>query len=107
MNVEVTQFLLPNGRQVPITVSVPDNLQSKYRILHDCGARLTAEVLTTGAVSVCVEEPEIGDFDIRVHKNGPEVPAAIADMIDVFDPIAFRAWQQEMTEEESPATTPQ
>lgn len=106
MNVEVIQFMRPNGNQVPMTIPVPDTLQSKYRVLRDCGARLTAEVLTTNQVSVCVEYPEHGDFDIRVHKNGPEVPAAIADMIDVFDPAAFREWMREIAEDEV-ATTPQ
>ena len=43
--------------------------------------RLAAEVLQTQEVSITIEDDE-QDFDIRVVKNGPEVNAAVREMLE-------------------------
>lgn len=92
MKVNVMQFVLPNGRQVPVTIELPGDLTGQYATMKSCGARLTAEVLTTGEVSLCIEHPEYGDFDARVVPTGPDVPAALVQMLAGFRRTAFEDW---------------
>lgn len=96
MKVDVTQFLLPNGEQRKRIWELPGVIPEQVEKIRSCGARLTAEVLTTGEVSVCIEDEDIGDdFDIRVIPNGPAVPEATTTMINNFCVQAFETWKQD------------
>lgn len=100
MQIEITQFLLPDGRQRRCTLVIPDELGGQYERIKRSGVRLTAEVLTTGEVSLCLEDPGVGDdFDIRVVENGPAVPQAWEDMIRQFDTAAYKAWHNDMQDD--------
>jgi len=104
MKVSLTQFLLPDGRQRIVETTIHDRLAGQVAAIHDrlagqvaaieeCGARLTAEMLTTGEVSMTVEHPKWGDFDIEVVNNGPEVPIALERLIERFEKSSFEHWK--------------
>ena len=92
MTIQVTQFWRPNGRQTQESAEVSDQVQKQYLDLREAGGRLTAEVLRTGQVSVCIEHPEVGDFDIEVILNGPEVQKVLEKMLTRFDLPRFLCW---------------
>lgn len=96
MTINVLQFIRPNGRQAPQTTEVSDDCADGYKLMQECGCRLTAEVLTTGEVSCTIEHPAIGDFDIEVTENGPDVPKGIERMLKEFSKEKFEAWKKEM-----------
>ena len=92
MQVEVTQFLRPHGRREAMTTVVPDACRDGYAnmLLEHC--RLTAEVLTTGHISLCIEDTVYGDFDSRLVANGPDVPKALTDMLTTFRRSDHMQW---------------
>lgn len=79
---DVIQYLLPDGRTVPVAVELPVSTRTKYEAMEDAGCRFEAEVLTTGAVSVTIfhVQQEI-DVDIQIVKNGPTVSSALIEML--------------------------
>lgn len=100
MTVEVTQFIQPHGRQSLATTEISDDCQEKYKLMQAAGCRLTAEVLGTGHVSVCIEDPELGDYKIELAKNGPDVQKAIEKMLMEFDSAQFAEWKMREDQDE-------
>lgn len=98
MKVPFVQFHLPNGRQTFEFIELPDTLKLKVDAIHQWECRLTAEVLGNGICSFCVEHYH-GDFDMELCPNGPEVPAAITELIERFDEAEFKKWASEMEED--------
>jgi len=92
---DVTQFLRPTGRVRACTVDLPLLAKHGYDAMHDAGCRLTAEELTTGEVSLCIEEPGLGDFDICLTPNGPEVRSNLVAMLSRFDASRFAHWAKD------------
>ncbi len=92
MEVEFTQYLMPNGRQVKVTININDNLAEQVSLIRAAGVRLTTEVLRTGQVSFAIEHSEGGDFDSELVANGPDVPIAVDRLIRRFDSISFGKW---------------
>ena len=80
-NVELVEFVLPNGRQQITQTVLNDEYKLPYEAMLDAGFRLETEILTTGQVSVTVCHPEHGDVDIRIVPNGPEVHVAICELL--------------------------
>ena len=91
MKVEITQFIAPYGEQRIRFAEVPDDCAVGYEAMRRHGCRLTAEVLSTGHVSQCIEHDE-GDFDIKITKNGPDVQEALVRMLRAFDGPTFENW---------------
>jgi hypothetical protein len=104
MTVDVTVFHLPDGRQTQETTDLTDALRPQYDLVLSVGLRFTAEILTTGKVSVTLEEADLGDYDIRISVNGPAVQAGMAEMLSDFDPHAFAVWKEDMS---LPAESPE
>ena len=96
--VQIIHFYRPNGRQELEETDVPDEVGVKFDELTACGCRITAEVLTTGEVSFCIEEPELGDFDGVLVENGPKLIQSFRDLILGFDKDRFISWKAEMKE---------
>lgn len=96
LKIEATQFLRPNGEQRPVTGTVDVECRPGYEAMRKVGCRLTMEELMSGDVEVCIEEPELGDYNIRIVSNGPEVTRAVEAMLKGFDAKAFEAWKLEM-----------
>src|ERR1700722_9740514 len=92
IEVENIQFL-KEGRKRRTTTFLPKRLLTKYEELKRCGARFTSEILNTGEVSICIEKPEISDYDILIVPNGPEIQAAMIDLLERFDVEKFTNWE--------------
>jgi len=88
-----TQYIRPNGREVSIEIEVADDLEDQLHAIRSAGAELTAEVLTTGEVSLTIEEPDCGDWDCIVVSNGPDVVSAVDSLIRRFDRTRFEQWR--------------
>jgi hypothetical protein len=98
--VPVTRFCLPDGRQVPDETTISDDCKAKYEEMRAAGCRLTAEILSNGNVTCCIEHREYGDFDISLTENGPEVQAGIETMLRRFTLEAFEAFKAEQEGDE-------
>lgn len=101
MEVELTQFLCPDGRKEIVHCNVPDTLVVKYDALRAVGCRLTAEVLMNEKVSLAIEHPEVGDFAMELCDNGPgpnQPPIAVARLIEKFDLVEFERWLSHFNE---------
>ena len=90
MNVEVTQFILPNGRKEVGQMDASNDCKDKYEQLIRSGCRLTAEILRTGEVSLCIEFMDTAgyegfDYDCKISNNGPEITSVLSNMILNFD----------------------
>mgnify|MGYP001563705846 FL=1 len=79
--VDVVQFMRPDGRQVECKTDLIDEVKADYEAMVAAGYRFKAECLTTGEVSVTITNKERGDVDIRVLHNGPRVQEAMATML--------------------------
>lgn len=99
LEVEIIEFILPNGRQRKFTNYFPLRLKANYEAMKSCGARLTTEILTTMAVSVCIEHPDLGDYDMELTPIGPESTAAMVLMLERFDVEKFTNWESGMEDE--------
>ena len=65
MQVDVMQYLKPDGRQSPATVELPDDHKEAYQRMIDFGCRFEAEVLTTPATSFQFRpKEEVPIFDL-------------------------------------------
>jgi hypothetical protein len=69
MQVELTQFVRPNGHQRPTSCEIDDALAPKVKAIRDAGLRFTAEV-TGPNVVFCIENDE-EDLAIEIATNGP------------------------------------
>jgi len=76
-----TQFLMPDGRQKPISIKRPKDVVDKALSIIAAGGRFTAEVLGTGAVSLALEL-EGDDYDLELLDNGPGVPDAVDALVE-------------------------
>jgi hypothetical protein len=70
MEVKLTQFIRPNGRQEEITAEVDDALRPQVEAIIKAGLRFTAEVIPGGNVSLCIENDE-EDLAIEIARNSP------------------------------------
>lgn len=92
MIVDVVQFIRPHGARNFTTTELSDTLAGKLAEMKRAGCRFTTEVLPNGNVSICIEEPELGDFDCEITPNGPEVQQAMEKMLTRFDVATFDDW---------------
>ncbi len=95
--VPFTRFTLPNGRQSPDSCFVGDAEFAQWLKIKEAGFRMTVELLSNGHVSMCIEDPALGDFDCVVCPNGPQVPVKLSEMLMRFDRAAVPAWREEMS----------
>lgn len=79
---EVTQYLLPDGRQKQIQMKLPADSEPAYRDMRAYGCRLEGEVLFNGEISLTVFHIiEEYDVDIELVPNGPAVRSALIAML--------------------------
>jgi hypothetical protein len=76
-----TQYMRPDGRRRNIWAPCPEGLEAKASAIMDNDWRFEAEVLTTGDVSLTVSDGS-EDVAIEIAPNGPEVPRALARLIE-------------------------
>ena len=78
--VEIVQFLRPDGRRRLYTTTLNYDLHAEYAAMQIQGWRFEAEVLTTGEVSLTIAS-EDQDEAVVIVPNGPAVPEALARML--------------------------
>lgn len=81
-----TQYLLPDGRQMPVVIEVSDEAHAAAMKLIDTGLEFECEVLRTGDVSLTITDPAEGDLDIAVVPNGPGMREAVEKLVLEFNP---------------------
>lgn len=96
MIIEITQYHLPDGRRTTETTTIADSLKDKYELIRKLGLSLTAEVLSTGNVSCTITDNELGDIDISLTKNGPEVQVGIEKMLARFNESTYQDFKESM-----------
>lgn len=96
MQIPFTRFHPPNGRRTETTIEVGEPEFQKYMEAAKAGFRMTVELLRNGAVSQCIEDPELGDFACVVCANGPEVPKKLSEMLLRFNREEASAWRKGM-----------
>jgi hypothetical protein len=88
--VDVTQYMRPDGRQVPHQLEIDDKCEPKYKELTKWGLRLTCEQLMNGTVSQTIEG---SDFDVDIILTGgsdmEKNKEALQDLILRFDVDEF------------------
>lgn len=80
MSIPFTQFMRPDGREKPVTVNRPSDVEILAGKVVEVGGRFTIEELMTGAVSVACEYDE-NDVACEIVPNGPQVPGAVDRVI--------------------------
>lgn len=83
--VPFTQFMLPHGRQVEVSIEVAADAADKAGTIIARGFRFECEVLRTEQVSLTITDPKEGDADIRIVPNGPGVRSAVESLIRNFE----------------------
>jgi hypothetical protein len=74
------QYLRPSGRPNMGFFDRSEQIEQLAQSIIDLGYRFTAEMLTTGEISLAVEGPD-GDIACRIAPNGPAVLAAVDDLV--------------------------
>jgi hypothetical protein len=92
---DFTQFLRPDGHRRLINIQRPDAIEQKAVALLRARARLEAEILTTGEVSLTVEmDDSNGECVTLAHEigaNGPNVPGMVDILIErTFETLRSR-----------------
>jgi hypothetical protein len=82
-DIPFTQYLRPDGRPVPVSISRPDEISAIAGQIMAAGYRFECEHLSTGHASLTIAGRD-DDADIEVVVNGPEVPIAIDRMVKRF-----------------------
>lgn len=83
MSIRFTQFMLPNGRQKPVTISRSQGIEAKADEVVARGGSFEIEVLSTGVVSITCED-HAAEATISHHlcENGPEVPKTVDKVVE-------------------------
>jgi hypothetical protein len=107
MLISVTSFRRPYGESVTTQVEIPQNDEvtwTKYTAIRQAGCRLTAELLRTGEVSICIENPAYGDFRIELFKQVSEEQNLhkMGELINKFDQEEYDAWLATAIQAEEP-----
>lgn len=56
MKITITEFVRPNGEQVPRVVYIEDIYRDKFNELTQAGCRLTLEKTSNGDFFICIED---------------------------------------------------
>lgn len=83
---------LKGGRPVSAKVMIPSALGRRWREIKEHNCMLTAEVLTTGEVSLTIAHPAGGDFIVEIAQIGPDIRKAVVRLIERWDATQFRVW---------------
>ncbi len=86
MEIEFTQYMLPNGRRVPVKIDRPDDIAEKAAAIRAKGFVFECEMLSdlnTASLTIA-DQREGEDVDIEVVPTGQQVPIAVDRMITRF-----------------------
>lgn len=83
-DIPFTQYLMPNGRQSPVTIDRPQDIATKAFAIIERGYRFECEMLSDYCTVSLTIANDDDDHEIEVVPNGPEVPIAIDRMVKRF-----------------------
>ncbi len=89
-----TQFLSPNGKQMPQWIQRPAHTTDKARRIIGAGYSLHVEQLSDGNVSLTITD-EHADHAIETCRNGVEIPDAVDRLILGFDENLLPSQEEE------------
>jgi uncharacterized protein with GYD domain len=84
MSIPFTQYMMPDGRRVPVSIERPKDVEAIAQRFIDAGGRFECEMLSTGEISltaVCEIDGEEQDACIELCGNGPAVPEAVDRLV--------------------------
>ena len=83
MSIPFIQYLRPNGRTKPVSIERSSEIEAMAQEIRAKGYHFECEVLSEGTASFTVVSPddEIGDVDIELVPNGPDVPDAVDRLV--------------------------
>ncbi len=90
-----TRFHPPHGRREEVGMEADAETYALWGRVRDAGLRMTVEVLRTGKVSLCIEDPKLGDYDCKIVNNGPGVVVSARNMLERFNPGELARWRAE------------
>lgn len=79
-----TQYLMPDGRQVPVTIDRPPHIEAVAARLQESGCRFEIEMLSTGEISLEVVRGDRDEPEMAVNEicpNGPDVPIMVDKIV--------------------------
>ena len=79
-----TQYMMPDGRRVPVTIERPAEVAALAQQFIDAGGRFECEMLSTGEISLTAVgeiDGEEQDIAIELCGNGPDVPLAVDRLV--------------------------
>lgn len=80
--ISFTQYLLPDGRTKQVSVNRPADIAAMARELQLRGLKFDVEILTTGAVSMTVEDEATEEtLAHEVVANGPGMGEAVDRLV--------------------------
>lgn len=97
MIAKVLQFIPPNGDKKIVELTLSDSVNDNYELIKAKGCRLTIEYLRlVGSFSLCIEEPDLGDFSMKFVSSEKDLPATFESMISSFNVKEFEKWKSVM-----------
>ena len=83
MDIEFTQYMLPDGRTRLITIDVDEETGKIAHALQENGVRLDIEILTTGVISMTAEMSDDDEnlLAIELCPNGPGMEDVVTKLI--------------------------
>ena len=83
MDIEFTQYMLPNGRTKLITIDIDEETGKIARVLQENGVRFEIEILTTGVISMTAEMNDNDEnlLAIELCPNGPGIEDVVTKLI--------------------------
>lgn len=82
--ISFTQYMRPDGRKVPVSIEMPDEIEALAHVFIESGGWFEVEHLTTGHASLTachIVDGEPDDIAIRVVQNGPPVVQAVEELV--------------------------
>lgn len=83
MSIQFTQYMRPDGRQLPVSIDRSERIERLAAEIQSAGYRFECEHLMTGDVSLTIASAN-DDVDIEIAANGPDVPHAVDRLVERF-----------------------
>jgi len=93
IQIELIEYVRPNGRTRIVTMNVDPKCESGYNQIKQSGARLGFEVLGgVGTVYAFLEHPHLGDYVSEILPSGEHLKSTIERFIQHFDAADYERW---------------
>lgn len=92
MIIDVTFFTPPNAKKSIRKMKI-SGVDEKYKQIANAGCIITIEYLRmTKELSICIEEPDIGDYDCEIVSASKKIGPSVEKLISRFDIDHFNKW---------------